>query len=68
MTPPPPPPSSVPEPAPTQDLMTVMRRTLRRSSLSVRALHAYSGSPDDPNELTFEKGEVLEIEDQEGKW
>ncbi|KAF8137864.1 hypothetical protein K438DRAFT_1881276 [Mycena galopus ATCC 62051] len=36
--------------------------------LRARALHAYKGSPDDPNELSFEKGEVLEIEDQEGKW
>ncbi|KAJ7824499.1 hypothetical protein B0H13DRAFT_2681180 [Mycena leptocephala] len=33
-----------------------------------RALHAYSGSPGDPNELSFGQGEVLEIEDQEGKW
>ncbi|KAF8143533.1 hypothetical protein K438DRAFT_1736406 [Mycena galopus ATCC 62051] len=36
--------------------------------LRARALHAYKGSPDDPKELSFEKGEVLEIEDQEGKW
>ncbi|KAJ7055731.1 hypothetical protein C8F01DRAFT_993822 [Mycena amicta] len=33
-----------------------------------RALHAYHGSPDDPEELSFKKGEVLEIEDQQGKW
>ncbi|KAF7288888.1 hypothetical protein MIND_01404800 [Mycena indigotica] len=33
-----------------------------------RALHAYQGSPDDPDELTFAKGEILEIEDQQGKW
>ncbi|KAJ7192198.1 hypothetical protein GGX14DRAFT_506493 [Mycena pura] len=33
-----------------------------------RALHAYNGAPDDPNELSFKKGEILEIEDQEGKW
>jgi hypothetical protein len=26
------------------------------------------GSPDDPTELSFQKGEVLEIEDQAGKW
>ncbi|KAJ7025522.1 hypothetical protein C8F04DRAFT_1269139 [Mycena alexandri] len=33
-----------------------------------QALHAYKGSPVDPNELSFAKGEILEIEDQEGKW
>ncbi|CAK5262916.1 unnamed protein product [Mycena citricolor] len=33
-----------------------------------RALHSYTGSLDDPNELSFKKGEILEIEDQEGKW
>ncbi|KAJ7106536.1 hypothetical protein C8R44DRAFT_324943 [Mycena epipterygia] len=33
-----------------------------------KALHAYKGSPDDPSELSFAKGEILEIEDQEGKW
>ncbi|KAJ7655971.1 hypothetical protein DFH06DRAFT_992017 [Mycena polygramma] len=37
-------------------------------TIRARALHAYKGSPEDPNELTFTKGEVLEIEDQEGKW
>ncbi|KAJ7136402.1 hypothetical protein C8R43DRAFT_1097936 [Mycena crocata] len=36
--------------------------------LRAKALHAYTGSPDDPNELSFAKGEILEIEDQEGKW
>nr|GAT55424.1 predicted protein [Mycena chlorophos] len=33
-----------------------------------RALHSYNGSPDDPEELSFLKGEILEIEDQQGKW
>ncbi|KAF7329289.1 hypothetical protein MKEN_00189800 [Mycena kentingensis (nom. inval.)] len=33
-----------------------------------RALHAYNGSSDDPEELSFKKGEILEIEDQQGKW
>ncbi|KAJ7155694.1 hypothetical protein C8R46DRAFT_1226765 [Mycena filopes] len=36
--------------------------------LRAQALHAYKGSPIDPNELSFAKGEILEIEDQEGKW
>jgi len=36
--------------------------------IRARARHAYKGSPEDPNELSFAKGEILEIEDQEGKW
>ncbi|KAJ7688881.1 hypothetical protein B0H17DRAFT_1202743 [Mycena rosella] len=36
--------------------------------LRAKALHAYHGSPEDPNELSFAKGEILEIDDQEGKW
>ncbi|KAI8967599.1 hypothetical protein BDF20DRAFT_917527 [Mycotypha africana] len=34
----------------------------------VTALHAYKGSVDDPNELSFEKGDVLEILDKSGNW
>ncbi|KAI8367493.1 uncharacterized protein BYT42DRAFT_586415 [Radiomyces spectabilis] len=34
----------------------------------VRALHAYQANPDDPNELSFDKGEILEIVDQKGNW
>lgn len=33
-----------------------------------KALHSYQGAPEDPNELSFAKGEILEIEDTEGKW
>ncbi|KAJ7924204.1 hypothetical protein B0H13DRAFT_1204978 [Mycena leptocephala] len=69
VTPPPPPPSFVTEPAPTQKPDGGNEAdTEEEFPLRARALHAYSGSPDDPNELAFEKGEVLEIEDQEGKW
>ncbi|KAI8642451.1 hypothetical protein BD408DRAFT_416554 [Parasitella parasitica] len=32
------------------------------------ALHDYQGSPDDPNELSFEKGESLDILDKRGNW
>jgi len=33
-----------------------------------RALYAYTASPDDPNEISFSKGEVLDIMDKNGKW
>ncbi|KAI0032156.1 hypothetical protein K488DRAFT_50551 [Vararia minispora EC-137] len=36
--------------------------------LKARALYAYTASPDDPNEISFAKGEVLEIIDKQGKW
>ncbi|CEI88192.1 Putative SHO1 osmosensor [Rhizopus microsporus] len=32
------------------------------------ALHGYQGSADDPSELSFEKGELLEILDKRGNW
>ncbi|GAA5805975.1 hypothetical protein HPULCUR_011502 [Helicostylum pulchrum] len=34
----------------------------------VQALHSYNASAQDPNELSFEKGEVLEIVDRKGNW
>jgi len=33
-----------------------------------RALYAYTASPDDPNEVSFTKGEILDIMDNNGKW
>jgi len=33
-----------------------------------RALYAYTASPDDPNEISFGKGEILDIVDNAGKW
>ncbi|CDS06663.1 hypothetical protein LRAMOSA09190 [Lichtheimia ramosa] len=33
-----------------------------------RAIHAYRANPEDPNELSFEKNEVLEILDRHGNW
>ncbi|EIN13851.1 hypothetical protein PUNSTDRAFT_110019 [Punctularia strigosozonata HHB-11173 SS5] len=33
-----------------------------------KALYAYTASPDDPNELSFTKGEILDIIDKQGKW
>lgn len=33
-----------------------------------KALYNYSASADDPNELTFSKGEFLDVLDNSGKW
>ncbi|CAE6442625.1 hypothetical protein ACGC1H_007562 [Rhizoctonia solani] len=33
-----------------------------------RALYAYTASPDDPAEISFVKGEILDIVDNNGKW
>jgi len=33
-----------------------------------KALYAYTASPDDPNEISFSKGEILDIIDRNGKW
>jgi len=33
-----------------------------------KALYAYTASLDDPNEISFSKGEILEILDNAGKW
>ncbi|WWD16817.1 high osmolarity signaling protein SHO1 [Kwoniella shandongensis] len=32
------------------------------------AMYAYSASPDDPNEVSFAKGDILEVMDNTGKW
>ncbi|KAI7857395.1 hypothetical protein BDC45DRAFT_501097 [Circinella umbellata] len=34
----------------------------------VEALHAYKANQEDPNELGFEKGEILEVVDRKGNW
>ncbi|KAI9357729.1 hypothetical protein BD770DRAFT_456659 [Pilaira anomala] len=34
----------------------------------VQALHAYQANPEDPNELSFAKGEMLDIVDRNGNW
>ncbi|KAJ3201622.1 Transmembrane osmosensor [Entophlyctis luteolus] len=33
-----------------------------------RALHSYTANPADPNEISFEKGQILDIVDSKGKW
>jgi SHO1 osmosensor len=36
--------------------------------LTDRAMYAYSASPDDPNEVSFAKGDMLDVIDGTGKW
>ncbi|KIJ08472.1 hypothetical protein PAXINDRAFT_18396 [Paxillus involutus ATCC 200175] len=33
-----------------------------------RGLYSYNASPDDPNEISFTRGEILDIVDKQGKW
>ncbi|EIW86941.1 hypothetical protein CONPUDRAFT_161570 [Coniophora puteana RWD-64-598 SS2] len=37
-------------------------------SHKAKALYAYTASPDDPNEISFTKGEIMDIVDKQGKW
>ncbi|KAG6842418.1 hypothetical protein C0991_007548 [Blastosporella zonata] len=51
-------PSPLPEPAPVEASF----------SHKAKALYSYTASPDDSNEISFSKGEILDIMDKNGKW
>ncbi|KIJ93182.1 hypothetical protein K443DRAFT_684745 [Laccaria amethystina LaAM-08-1] len=40
----------------------------RRPVMQARALHDYQASPNDPNELSFKKGDIFDIMDSSGRW
>jgi len=41
---------------------------LEATTYKAKALYAYTASADDPNEISFAKGEILDIIDKNGKW
>ncbi|ORX36442.1 hypothetical protein BD324DRAFT_651682 [Kockovaella imperatae] len=43
---------------------TVQHPTVQRA----KAMYAYNANPDDPNEVSFAKGDLLEVIDNTGKW
>jgi len=59
----------MPSPAPDlQNSTTVVVSPNADYAYSAKALYEYQANPDDPNELSFSKGEVLDIVDNKGKW
>ncbi|KDQ15708.1 hypothetical protein BOTBODRAFT_173783 [Botryobasidium botryosum FD-172 SS1] len=68
--------------SPTTPLMSGTRGSMMQETMSgtegtiepevynykAKAMYAYSASPDDPNEISFNKGDVLDIVDSAGKW
>ncbi|KAF9933658.1 Transmembrane osmosensor [Linnemannia zychae] len=51
-----------------QDYTTVAVAPSTDYAYKARALYSYEANPEDNNELSFTKGEILEIVDNKGKW
>ncbi|KAI7864496.1 hypothetical protein BDF14DRAFT_1833860 [Spinellus fusiger] len=64
------PPATSPKPNTKNNSTSPMAPTMseKNEARISKALHNYTSSPEDPNELSFEKGESLEIIDRSGNW
>ncbi|KAG0324728.1 Transmembrane osmosensor [Dissophora globulifera] len=54
--------------APGQELSSVAVAPMSEYAYKARALYSYEANPEDSNELSFAKGDVLDIVDNKGKW
>ncbi|KAJ2512630.1 Transmembrane osmosensor [Coemansia sp. RSA 2049] len=52
----------------TQSIMTSKQPESPTGAYKARALYAYDANPDDPNEVSFAKDEVMYVIDDSGKW
>ncbi|KAG0044068.1 Transmembrane osmosensor, partial [Gryganskiella cystojenkinii] len=53
---------------PLENLSSVVVAPSADYAYKARALYSYEANPEDSNELSFAKGEVLDIVDNKGKW
>ncbi|KAG0357438.1 Transmembrane osmosensor, partial [Gamsiella multidivaricata] len=51
-----------------QNLSSVVVAPASNYAYKARALYSYDANPEDSNELSFAKGEILDIVDNKGKW
>jgi len=56
------------EPVPPVPVPAAPRKDERNYPFRAEALYTYDANAEDPNELPFNKGEILEISDKTGKW
>ncbi|KAF9199897.1 Transmembrane osmosensor, partial [Haplosporangium sp. Z 27] len=57
-----------PNQQPMENLSSVVVAPTADYAYKARALYSYDANPEDSNELSFVKGEVLDIVDNKGKW
>ncbi|KAG0002594.1 Transmembrane osmosensor [Entomortierella chlamydospora] len=57
-----------PNQQPLDNLSSVVVAPAADYAYKARALYSYEANPEDSNELSFVKGEVLDIVDNKGKW
>ncbi|KAG0258002.1 Transmembrane osmosensor [Actinomortierella ambigua] len=59
---------TVANPHQAENLSSVAVTPAQDYAYKAKALYSYEANPEDPNELSFVKGEVLDIVDNKGKW